>query len=79
MAAALTRLQRRKIKGVRFVGLARAEPERQMLMRGLIEDQRPGLDPDVVVRALPADDGFELIRASVLGGVIEIDVGSPLV
>ena len=77
VVTALERLRRREIQGVRFTGLAGAVPERQTLMRALIEDQRPGLDHDVVVRALPQNDGFELTRASVQGDVIEIDVGTP--
>jgi hypothetical protein len=72
-ARAVDRLRQGEVCVMRLVGLARANPERQALVHGLVEDHEPSLGADVVVRTLPGGD-IEIARRSTVGEVIEIDI-----
>jgi hypothetical protein len=73
VAVAIRRLQRGEIVAVRFMGLAVADAERRTLVRELVEDHRPLLGSDVVLRNLPRGD-LELVRVGRDGRVLEIDL-----
>jgi len=72
---AIARLGKGEVAAVRVVGLSAGNDEEAALVRTLIEDHRPFLEPDVVIRRLDAGDCIELRRTDAQGDVIEFDIG----